>query len=292
MKYTKRTYIFGLITFLSLFVVMQSCEDVIDVDLPTEEPRLIVDALIRVDTSEVFTDIIVKVAETGSFFGTVPPVELQQITITNLDTGVGEVLLELEPGTGIYQNPDPFATAELLEGEWLLQIDYQDQLFLAYAEFIPSVPIDNVVQGDGILFDEDDTEVIITFTDSAERDDFYLFDFDFANYLVTEDEFYQGQQFEFSYYYDESLVAGDSINISLMGVDEDFYNYMDQLITQSEEDFGPFETPSLTVRGNIINATDIDNNFNNLNNTNNFALGYFAIVQEFKETIIIEDQGP
>ncbi|MBT8263350.1 MAG: DUF4249 domain-containing protein [Bacteroidia bacterium] len=294
MKKTIRTYLSGITAVLFSVVFIASCEDVVDVDLPTEEPRLIIDALIRVDTSKVFTDVVVKVAETGSFFGTVPPAELQQITITNSETGVGEVLIEQEPGTGIYRNPDPFPTAELLESEWLLQIDYEDQIYFAYAQFTPSVPIDSAVQGDGILFDEDDTEVIIAFTDSGERDDFYLFDFDFANYLVTKDEFYQGQLFEFSYYYDDLLVAGDTVNISLMGVDEDFYNYMDQLITQSEEGFGPFETPSLTVRGNIINATDMDNNnnFNNLNNTDNFALGYFAIVQEFKETVIIEDRAP
>jgi hypothetical protein len=147
------------------------------------------------------------------------------------------------------------------------------------------------VQGDGFLFDEEETEVIITFTDSDLRDDFYLFDFDFSNYLVTEDEFYQGQQFEFSYYYDNLLVPGDTVNISLMGVDQDFHNYMDQLITQSEGGFGPFDTPSLTVRGNIINVTDMDNgnNFDNPNNADNFALGYFAIVQEYKEMLVIEE---
>ena len=76
-----------------------------------------------------------------------------------------------------------------------------------------------------------------------------------------------------------------------MGVDEDFYTYMDQLILQSEEDFGPFETPALTVRGNFINATNIDNNnnFDNLNDINNFALGYFAIVQEYKETLVVQE---
>lgn len=65
---------------------------------------------------------------------------------------------------------------------------------------------------------------------------------------------------------------------------------MNLLIEQSEGGFGPFETPSLTVRGNFINATNIDNdnNFDNVGDPNNFALGYFAIVQEFKQTIVLE----
>jgi hypothetical protein len=293
MKNSLRTYIYGIGAVLTLVLFMASCEDVIEVDLPTEEPRLIVDALIRVDTNEAFTKVIVKVSQTSSFFESIPAANLQQITLTNLDLPGGgidpPVLTEEVPGSGIYSRV--FDTDYLTQGSLFLQIDFEDQFFVATAQFVPGVPIESVVQGDGFLFDETDTEVIITFTDSDVRDDFYLFDFDFANYLVTEDEFYQGQQFEFSYYYDELLVPGDTVNISLMGVDEDFHNYMDQLITQSEGGFGPFATPSLTVRGNIINATDIDNNTNssNLNNPNNFALGYFAIVQEFKETLIIQE---
>jgi hypothetical protein len=150
--------------------------------------------------------------------------------------------------------------------------------------------LDSVILGEGGLFDEDDTEIVITFTDSGDRDDFYLFDFDFGNYLVTEDEFYQGQQFSFSYFYDETFDPGEEAEVSIMGADQDFSNYMNKLIEQSEGDFGPFNTPSITVRGNFINATNIDNDgtFDSTNDTNNFALGYFAVVQEYKESVIIK----
>ncbi|KAA3620544.1 MAG: DUF4249 family protein [Flavobacterium sp.] len=288
-----KKYYKGIFTILALLVFMASCQEVIEVDVPTEEPRLIIDALVRVDTNEAFTKVTVKVSETSSFFESIPAANLQQISLTNLDLPGGgidpPVLNEEIPGSGIYSRV--FDTDFLTQGSLFMQIDFEDKYYVATARFVPTVPIDNLVQGDGILFDEDDTEVIVTFTDSDERDDFYLFDFDFGNYLVTEDEFYQGQQFAFSYFYDEALAVGDTLNISIMGVDEDFYTYMDQLILQSEEDFGPFETPALTVRGNFINATNIDNNnnFDNLNDINNFALGYFAIVQEYKESLVIEE---
>ncbi|AVI51526.1 hypothetical protein C5O00_10255 [Pukyongia salina] len=288
-----KKYSNGILIIMSFLLLMVSCQEVIDVDLPTEEPRLIIDALVRVDTNEAFTKVTVKVSETSSFFESIPAANLQQITLTNLDLPGGginpPVLIEETPGSGIYSKV--FDTDFLTQGSLFLQIDFEDEFYVATARFVPAVPIDNLVQGDGILFDEDDTEVIVTFTDSDERDDFYLFDFDFGNYLVTEDEFYQGQQFAFSYFYDEALAVGDTLNISIMGVDEDFYTYMDQLILQSEEDFGPFETPALTVRGNFINATNIDNNnnFDNLNDINNFALGYFAIVQEYKETLVVQE---
>ena len=276
---------------LILILGLISCEDVIDVDTPTEDPRLIIDALIRVDTTAQFTDIVVKVSQTSNFFESIVPANLQQITITNLDNGEGEVLIENPPGSGIYSNPEPFLTENLMNGELILQIDFEDEFYVALANFVPSVPIDSVINGDGFLFDEDDKEIIITFTDDGDRDDFYLFDFGFGNYLVTEDEFYQGQQFEFSYFYDDEVDVGDEVTISIMGVDQQFYNYMDQIIEQSEEDLGPFQVPTVTVRGNFINATDIDNidEFDNVGNPDNFALGYFAIVQEYKASVIIEE---
>ncbi|MEM7187818.1 MAG: DUF4249 family protein [Bacteroidota bacterium] len=284
MKNVLHTLVLGL----SLLGIV-SCEDVIEVEVPSEPPRLIIDALIRIDTTQPFTLARIKVSQTNSFFETVVPAGLQQITLFNLDLNAGDVLLEEVPGSGIYSKE--ISTEALMSGaEYFLQIDFNDEFFVAYATFQPTVPIDNIVQGEGTLFDEDETEIIVSFTDNGERDDFYLFDFDRGNFLVTEDEFYQGQQFSFSWFYDEDINVGDELDISIMGVDEDFAVYMDKLIEQSEGPFGPFETPSITVRGNIINATTIDNetNFDNTNTTDNFALGYFAIVQEFKRTIVIE----
>ena len=281
--------------FLSAVVllgVLTSCEDVIEVDLPTEEPRLVLDALIRVDTMQATIEVRVKASQTSSFFESPQPVSLDQITLSNLDFPLGgtdpPVLIEDIPGTGIYTNE--FPTEYLTEGRLFLQVDYEGEFYVANAEFVPTVPIDNLVQGEGGLFDEDDTEVVITYTDDGSRDDFYVFDFDFGNFLVGEDEFYQGQRFSFSYFYDETFETGDQAEVSILGADEDFANYMDKLIEQSEGDFGPFDTPSVTVRGNFINATNIDNDgtFDSTGDIDNFALGYFAVVQEFKRTIVFE----
>ncbi len=174
--------------------------------------------------------------------------------------------------------------------EIFLQIDFEDEFFVAYAEFVPTSPIDQLQQGEGNLTGENETEVIVTFTDEGERDDWYLFDFDFANYVVSRDQFFQGQQFSFSYFYDEEFDPGTELAISILGADERFHDYMSKVIEQSSQDFGVFETPALTVRGNIINATEIDNidNFDNVSTSENFALGYFAIVQEYKNTLTIE----
>ncbi|WP_281540405.1 DUF4249 family protein [Maribacter aestuarii] len=284
----KRIYFF-LIIVLSLF----SCEDVIEVDAPSEPPRLTVDALIRLDTSVAVTTATIKVGLSSSFFDSNDVADVDQMIIQNLDYEPTSpldqnfiIFRETEPG--VFQGSKN--TSFFTSGNLFLNIEYGEERYLASTRFVPSVPIDDLEQGDGTLFTGDETEIKVSFTDNADRDDFYLFDFDFDEYLVTEDEFYQGQTFEFSYFYDDGIEAGRTLEISILGVDEPFYNYMNQLIVQSGGDQGPFQTPAATVRGNIINVTDIDNMevFDNVGENDNFALGYFAVVQEFKETITIE----
>ena len=277
---------------LLVWLHFMGCEAVVDIETPVEEPRLVVDALIRIDTTLSSNIVRVKLTQTAPFFGSIQPAQVDQITLSNLDNpgGDNQVLLEETPGSGIYSKP--FPTDQLIRDRWLLQIDYEGELFVAESKFIPTSPIDNLEQGTGFIIDEEETEMIITYTDDPDRDDFYVIDFDLTNYVTTRDEFYQGQQFSFSFFYDEEeVLPGDELEISILSADERFYDYMSQILDQSDNDGGPFGTPTLTVRGNIINATEIDNEdtTNNVNDTDNFALGYFILSHSFTQTITIED---
>lgn len=274
-------------------LLLMSCEDVIEIDAPSEPPRLSIDALIRIDDSESTTDVVITAGLTSSFFGDISTADLDSIIIRNNDyvpmSSLDQNFMILnETNSGRYEGSKD--TSFFTEGTVELSILYGDDRYLATTRYAPGVPIDKLSQGDGTLFTGDETEVLVAFTDNANRNDFYLFDLDFNEYLVTEDEFYQGQTFEFSYFYDEEVEPGRRIIVSLLGVDEGFYNYMNQLIVQSGGDQGPFQTPSATVRGNIVNVTNsLDSDgLANINARNNFALGYFAICQTFSESIVIE----
>ncbi|WP_340203244.1 DUF4249 family protein [Ascidiimonas sp. W6] len=277
---------------LTASLLITACEDVIDVEVTSEEPRLIIDALIRVDPNEEFTKVVVKVSQTSSFFESTTPVTLEQISLSNLDfprdTIDPDTLNEESPGSGIYTKT--FETSFLTAGELVLMIEYEGEIFVARTSYVRTNNFNSIEQGDGNLFGDEETEIVVNFKDIPEEDNFYLFDFDFAEYLVTEDTFYQGQDFGFSYFYDEKLDSGQELSISIMGVEESFYNYMDQLIEQSGDDFGPFATPAATVRGNFINGTEIDGEdvLDSVENPNNFALGYFAICETFTQTFIVE----
>lgn len=290
------------------FILFISCEDVIEVELPENDTRLVVNGVIRVNENQEFLPIKIAVSESSSFFDENTVASLKSAIIYYgtpnadapeiLEGGGISNLAEVEPGSGIWV-PDPsfdsdqrIRVSSIEEGDvFQLILETENEQFFATTTYVKSVPIDSLEQGDETLFSGDETEVIVTFTDPGESNDFYLLDLDFGEFLVTEDEFYQGQTFVFSYFYDNELAINTSsvVNISLLGVDEQFYNYMNQIIVQSGGDQGPFQTPAATVRGNIINVTGIDNDevVDNVERSDNFALGYFAIVEEYTDSITI-----
>ena len=288
-----------------LFLLFASCEEVIEVDLPEEEPRLVVNALMRVDVTEQFIPVIVRVTLTSSFFDNNPITDVDDIIIIQeffdeegiLTSTTTSSLAEEAPGTGIYV-PDPsFDTDQRIPVSrtefdvlYTMIINKDDRRYAAQTKYVTSVPIDGLEIGDGQLFDEESTELIVTFTDDPDKDNWYLFDFGFGEFLATEDRFIKGQQFQFSYFYDQEFEPGTVLEVSLMGADQSFYNYMDLLIEQTEGQQGPFQTPVATARGNVFDITGLDNVnvVDNVNRPEDFPLGYFAIVQEYRDSITVE----
>ena len=68
------------------------------------------------------------------------------------------------------------------------------------------------------------------------------------------------------------------MTIKILGIEETYFNYINLVIEQSEQNGGnPFQTPPAQLRGNIINITNEDN----------YALGYFNLSQSDSQVITI-----
>ena len=289
------------ITILLCAILFFSCEDTIEVDLPEVETRLIVDGLVRVDKSQELVDVKIKLRESSNFFEENQPTQAESVLIyygKPTSGGLFEdisfsTLVEKDLGNGIYVpnlEQDQIRTAFVEPGVvFILQITHQGKRYYAQTEYAPTVPIDNLEQGTDTFLDEEETEIIVTFTDNGDEDNFYLFDFMNSEFLVVEDEFFQGQQFSFSYFYDDEITAGETVTVSILGATEEFYNYMDLVLEQTENNGGVFQTPVATVRGNVFDITGLDNInlFDNVERPNDYALGYFAMVQEYTATLTI-----
>lgn len=264
------------LTILLLTLVLISCEDVVDIDLNDPEPRLVVDAIFRVNTEQASNRVSVHLAESSNFFEENTPINSAVVTIFNTATDQSADL-PLDSGEGTYSAV--FDTDLLISGPLELRIEYNGITYTAANQFVASTPITRLEQGSSSLFDDDDIEIIIGYDDPADQDNYYLLDFDQGEFFTSEDTFYQGSNIEFSFFHDTAQ-PGDALDIYLMGANQEFINYMNQVLELSgEQGLTPFQTPVSAARGNILGPND---------NSDNFALGYFAVLGSYSQVLVVE----
>jgi len=264
--------------YLLFLLLFWSCQDVIEIDTPSTEARLVVDANFNVYNNQnpTWVDGWIKLSLTTDYFDIEKnPINDAQVSITNVTDGTVYPFTSIG-SAGFYKSANDSFVPKF-NNLYQLNIIYNTENYSAETTLIPSVPINKVTEGDGSLFGGDDTEIIVEYTDDPSRDDYYLFDLDFNEFLTTEDEFYQGETFIFSYFYDD-LNSDQEVTIKIMGLEEQFYNYMNNILEQSGEGGGsPFQPTPSTIRGNIVNTS----------NSANFALGYFSISETYSYTLTI-----
>ena len=263
--------------FFSLFLT--SCEEVIDVDLDTAAPRLVIDASINWEKGTLGNEQKIKLTTTTGYYNpTIPVVGGATVFITN-STGTQFTFAET-PGTGEYVCTNFFPEV----GEtYVLTVINDGQTYKATETLYPASEIDTIAQDNEGGFLNEDVEIRFFFQDNPLVDNFYLIRFDsnhipYPDYDVLDDEFFQGNQM-FGIFSDEDLVPGDVVGIKLYGISERYYNYMEILISMAEggSGGGPFQTPPVSLRGNIVNQ----------NNEANYPLGYFRLgeVSKFDYTV-------
>uniref|UniRef100_UPI00404AA877 DUF4249 family protein n=1 Tax=Flavobacterium sp. TaxID=239 RepID=UPI00404AA877 len=256
--------------FIILIFSLSSCEDVIDVELDTAAPRLVVEASIDWEKGTDGSYQKIKLTTTTDYFGTeIPTVSNAIVSITNLNSGQIFTFLESASALGLYEC---FDFVPIIENEYEITIVYENQTYKA-SEALISVPeIELVEQSTIDAFGTELIEIKYFFQDNPDENNFYFSSFTNPNYAipiydVDEDRFTQGNLM-FGLEIDEELKAGDDVTIALYGVNEQYFNYMRILLSiAGGGGGGPFEAPPSTVRGNLVNQDNFDN----------FCLGYFRL---------------
>ncbi|NRA94016.1 MAG: DUF4249 domain-containing protein [Psychroserpens sp.] len=260
---------------LIVCIAFISCEDVIEIDLNEGPPRLVIDAGIDWVKGTSGNNQSIRLSLTAPFFDEdIPPANGATVVITDAN---GNIFNFQEDGnTGIYNNNTFIPEIDL---SYTLTIEYNNETYRA-TEILKSVaPIDFIEQEDEGGFLGEDIELKAFYTDPANVENFYFFEFisdisSIPTLEVYEDRFTDGNQI-FGFYTEEDLESGDVVTIRNHGVSDQFYEFMFTLLLQgSDEGGGPFETQPATVRGNCVNETNPDN----------FPFGYFR-VSEVDEVI-------
>ena len=275
MKYFSALLLFALT--ISLF----SCEDVIEVEVQNTTPRLVIDAQFNIFTALEAPRLEggVKLSMSANYFDEeLPVVKDALVTITHLNSGLEYPLL-FDESIGMFV-PDKIDFLTDFNSKYELSVLHQGQAYTGSTVFVPVPPILKAVQGTKTLFSGDETEIILSFQDFSEREDFYLYDFGQEIYRPIEDRFFQGEEFVFSHFYSSGEVkVGDLITIKAHGVEEQYYNYFNLILTLTDSNGGPFQSLPASSRGNILNVTQPDN----------YPLGYFLISESDQKQLLIEE---
>lgn len=257
-----------------VYLVFVGCTDVIDVEVPVAEPRLVIEASLDWEKGTLGNEQTIYLSLSTPYFDEdrINPVIGASVKVINNVSG--SMFLFTDEGDGEYTTND---FEPVVDQEYTLKVIYNSETYTAVETLMPVVDIDGVYQSTDQGFDKDAFEVNVLFTDPAGIDNFYLMKFHQDGEFLPElfdisDEFTDGNQMEV-FYENEDFVVDDQVNIDLYGVSKQYYNYIRLLIEQSY-DGGPFTTIPAQLKGNCINIT----------NAENYAFGYFRLTQVSKET--------
>ena len=279
---------------LLLVFVFFSCEKVIDVDVPSIEPKLVVDATFEVyfNTAPVTADTNIKLTSTSDFFD-------ENINgVTNANVFVTEIIGKNDDSqnriinyTNVDNEGNYLPTEDFVPEDdalYQLTIEYNNETYESETTKIKSSPITNIEQTSRPFFTGEILELKVSFVDIPNENNidnkgnFYLFDFSDDSFSLVEDRlFIDGEELTISEFFDdEEEELPRTIDVKLSGISQKYYNYFNILSNQAGTGGGgPFETIPSTLLGNIINKT----------NDANFPLGYFHISETDVVSVTLEE---
>ena len=270
---------------LIIVLFFSACTDVIDVEVPNEEAKLVIEASINWEKGTSGSDQTIYLSKSTPFFdtnGTVPVVGASVI-ITNNNDGSFFEFNDQNDGSYTTSNFIP-----VLNDSYTLEVMSEGETYSAQETFMPVVPILEVYQSTEKFLPEV-LEVNFDFLDPVEEENYYYIKFKeqadtFPRLLDFKDEFVNGNLISVFNERQENedinqveYAPGDTVNMELIGISKRYYEYIQLLINQSESG-GPFDTTPVALRGNCTNQND----------PNNFAYGYFRLTEVAKASYTFE----
>ncbi|WP_026904524.1 DUF4249 domain-containing protein [Pedobacter glucosidilyticus] len=254
-------------------VLFNSCEEVVNIKLDTQSPKLVVDAaLVWIKGTDGKNQTIKLSSTTGYYQQEIPKVTQATVYMVNSANVRFDFLeeLDLNKPTGRYTCTN---FIPVIGETYTLTILYKGETYEGIETLIPVNKIEDIEQRDDLGINRDEYGIKVNFKDPFNQKNYYLFSFETANrkfpdYEVFDDQFFEGN-LGFGVFSDAKSKVGDHIKIKLRGVSQRYFNYMKILIgTADGGQDGPFgPIPSSNIRGNMINKTV----------NANYCLGYFSL---------------
>jgi hypothetical protein len=263
----------NLFAYVLLFVILSSCEKVVDLDLRDDTGELVIEAAIN-DQTGVQT---IKLSENVSFSNTnsYPPVTG---AVVNVSDNSGNNYVFTESTAGIYTSN---AIAGVSGQTYQLSVVTKDGTFKANSTMPDLVKLDSLTSREDIFESDEDNRIIsVHYQDPAGDSNHYRFvvhinDVLVKRVLVNDDQFSEGRNVTLDLEFDDDdikVAPGDKVTVEMQCIDKPVFTYWFSLASQQTSDGpGGSVTPS-----------------NPPTNISPKALGYFSAHTTETKTIMIK----
>ncbi|GGX28480.1 DUF4249 domain-containing protein [Aquimarina muelleri] len=273
-----KTYI--TIIFIGISIFFTSCTDVIDVNVPTADPRLVIEASLDWEKGTSGNEQTITLSTSTKYFEKIESniVTGASVKVTNDNDDTEFIFIDQNNGKYTTTNFIP-----VLNQSYTLEIIYNNETYIAKETMTPVVDIAAITQSTEDGDDDEALEVNVIFNDPKNEENFYFIKFREKGGLLPElyndnDEFTNGNQMTLRYEKEEDddinqeeFKPNDVVDISFHGVSKGYYDYISIFIDQIDAG-GPFGTTPVPLRGNCTNSS----------NPKNYAFGYFRLTQVIK----------
>ncbi len=264
-----RTRTSKLLFSLMVITLLSSCQKVIDIDLNSSSPQIVIEG----NVSDQPGPHYVKISKTANFSdaNTFPVVAGALVKLAD-NTGITEILTEISPGT--------YSTSPTLQGivgrTYTLTVNSEGKEYVANATIPVPVNIDTLTIDKGISFGgrRPNKRVQVHFQDSLGVANYYHFVLTHNGMpqkaiYITSDRIQDGNKRIYNLSdRTDTINSGDHVTVALQAIDGKVYEYFRTL--NQANNSGQSATPA-----------------NPVSNLSNGALGYFSAYSVKTKSIFI-----
>lgn len=263
-----------------IYILLTSCTDVVDVDVPNGGERLVVEASINWIKGSTGNSQTIKLSTSSPYFESNTNTAVKGATVSVTDNNNGAKFIFNDQNNGMYVTT---RFIPKLNHSYTLTIQHKSNTYTATETLLPTPNITNIEQNEGTIFGTKGIDLKFFFNDSPNVGNCYLGVFSqskasTSTLKVLEDRFSNGNESFFIYRGNEDLKKGAIVHIHLHSISKQYYNFMKLLIKQSEGSGNPFQTTPAQLKGNCKNK----------NNPEEEVLGYFRLNEVSKMSYIVK----
>ncbi|MCH2232081.1 MAG: DUF4249 domain-containing protein [Crocinitomicaceae bacterium] len=248
-----------------------SCQKVIDVDLNESNPTPVLEGVYSAEDSTVH----VQLSLTSSYFNSDPSQSIDAASVNIIDgNGTSTSVPSIGNGMYVLENYVPNYNST-----YTLSVVYDGTTFQAESDLRDSVSMEDITYEyfPGFFGSDPGYLYSINYNDPVGLGDYYAIaitinssEFDAMSELITQDDqLTDGNLVSRPLFTDKLALIGDTIQLELRSIDEDIYDYINEL---------------QSIAGGNASAAPA----NPTSNWNNNALGYFAAYSNTRKSVIIE----